>query len=137
LTEVEVIQGEVAALPETTQTKIAKPQTLGEFLKQFVALQTNLDKILVFGYWCEIKQDQQHFTKDDVLAKYKEAREIPPANIIRDLGSLASKGLLLPPNKSDDGTLAYALSNSGIKGGSIEDVTSVIDLSSEQAIVWT
>lgn len=113
-TAVEIIQGEVTALPAMTQAKV-KPQTLGEFLKQFVGLQTNLDKILVFGYWCEIKQGQLHFTQDDILAKYKEAREAPPANPGRDLKSLVSKGFLLPPDKSDDGTPTYALSNSGIK----------------------
>lgn len=111
---VEVVQGEVTTLPEISQIKVEKPQTLGEFLKQFASLQTNLDRILVFGYWCEIKQDLQHFTAEDILAKYKEAREAPPANIRRDLGSLVSKGLLLPPDKSDDG-LSYALSRSGIK----------------------
>ncbi len=114
-TEVEIIQGEVTALPEMSQTRVVKPQTLGEFFKQFVGLQTHLDKILVFGYWCEIKQSQPHFTSEDILAKYKEAREIPPANVRRDLGTLVSKGFLLPPGKSDDGTPTYALSNSGIK----------------------
>jgi hypothetical protein len=114
-TEVEIVQGEVVALPTMSQTRVVKPQTLGEFFKQFVGLQTNLDKILVFGYWCEIKQNQSHFTSEDVLAKYKEARETPPANIGRDLRTLVSKGFLLPPGKSDDGTPTYALSNSGIK----------------------
>jgi hypothetical protein len=113
-TEVEIVQGEVMALPATPQAKPAKPQTLGEFFRQFVGLQTNLDKILVFGY-CEIKQGQPHFTVEDILAKYKEARETPPANPGRDLRNLVSKGLLLPPGKSDDGGSTYALSNSGIK----------------------
>lgn len=111
----EIIQGEVTELPETSQTRVMKPQTLGEFFKQFVSLQTNLDKILVFGYWCEIKQSQPHFTSEDIQAKYREARETPPANVRRDLGTLVSKGFLLPPGKSDDGTPTYALSNSGIK----------------------
>lgn len=114
-TAVEIVHGEVATLPALSQARATKPQTLGEFLKQFVGLQTNLDKILVFGYWCEIKQGQPHFTQDDILAKYKEAREAPPANPGRDLKSLVSKGFLLPPGKSDDGALAYAVSNSGIK----------------------
>jgi len=114
-TEVEIIQGEVVALPAMSQTRVVKPQTLGEFFKQFVGLQTNLDKILVFGYWCEIKQNQPHFTSEDILSKYREARETPPANIGRDLRSLVSKGFLLPPGKSDDGMPTFALSNSGIK----------------------
>ncbi len=114
-TEVEIVQGEVVALPTMSQNRVVKPQTLGEFFKQFVGLQTNLDKILVFGYWCEIKQNQPHFTSEDVLSKYREARETPPANIGRDLRTLVSKGFLLPPGKSDDGTPTYALSNSGIK----------------------
>jgi len=114
-TEVEIIQGEVMALPTMSQSRVVKPQTLAEFFKQFVGLQTHLDKILVFGYWCEIKQNQPQFTSEDILAKYKEARETPPANVRRDLGTLVSKGFLLPPGKSDDGTPTYALSNSGIK----------------------
>jgi len=113
-TEVEIIQGEVMALPTMSQSRVVKPQTLAEFFKQFVGLQTHLDKILVFGYWCEIKQGQPHFTSEDILAKYKEIREIPPANVRRDLGTLVSKGFLLPPGKSDDGTPTYALSRSGI-----------------------
>ena len=112
---IEITQGEVTELPEMSQTRVVKPQTLGEFFKQFVGLQTNLDKILVFGYWCEIKQSQPHFTSEDILAKYKEARETPPANIGRDLRSLVSKGFLLPPGNSDYGMPTYALSNSGIK----------------------
>lgn len=112
---VEIIQGEVTALPIMSQARAVKPETLGEFVRQFVSLQTHLDKILVFGYWCEIKQNQAHFTSEDILAKYKEARETPPANIRRDLNTLVSRGLLLPPGKSDDGTLTYALSRSGIK----------------------
>lgn len=114
-TGVEIIQGEVALIPEISQARVVKPQTLGEFFKQFANLQTNLDKILTFGYWCEIKQGQPHFTQEDILAKYKEARETPPANIGRDLRTLVSKGFLLPPGKTDDGTLTHALSNSGIK----------------------
>jgi hypothetical protein len=114
-TEAAIVEGEVMALPAMPQSRVMKPQTLGEFFKQFVGLQTNLDKILVFGYWCEIKQSQPHFTSEDILAKYKEARETPPANVGRDLRTLVSKGFLLPPGKFDDGTPTYALSNSGIK----------------------
>ena len=114
-TGVEIIQSEVAVIPEIPQARVVKPQTLGEFFKQFANLQTNLDKTLVFGYWCEIKQGQPHFTQEDILAKYKEARESPPANPGRDLRTLVSRGFLLPPGKSDDGTPTYALSNSGIK----------------------
>jgi len=114
-TAVEIVQGEVMTLPAMSQSRVVKPQTLGEFFKQFVGLQTNLDKILVFGYWCEIKQSQPHFTSEDILAKYKEARETPPANVGRDLRSLVSKGFLLPPGNSDYGMPTYTLSNSGIK----------------------
>ena len=96
------------------ETRTTKPQTLAEFFKQFVGLQTNLDKMLVLGYWCEIKLGQPHFTMEDIQAKYKEIREASPANITRDLNTLKSKGFLLPPEKSDDG-VTYALSNSGIK----------------------
>ena len=97
-----------------SETKTMKPETLAEFFKQFASLQTNLDKMLVIGYWCEIKQRQPHFTIEDIQAKYKEVREPAPANITRDLNTLKSKGFLLPPEKSDDG-VTYALSNSGIK----------------------
>lgn len=114
-TGTEVIQGEAMVHPVMPQTRLIKPQTLGEFFKQFVGLQTNLDKTLVFAYWCEIKQNQPHFTAEDIIAKYKEARETPPQNVRRDLGTLVSKGFLLPPDKSDDGSPTYALSNSGIK----------------------
>ena len=106
-----------AAIPfgiGTNQNEYGKPETLGEFYKQF-SPQTHLDKILVLGYWCEIKRGQQHFTSEDIIAKYKEIKEPPPANIRRDLGSLVSKGLLLSPEKSEDGTQAYALSRSGVK----------------------
>jgi hypothetical protein len=97
-----------------SETRTMKPETLAEFFKQFASLQTNLDKMLAIGYWCEIKQHQPHFTIEDIQAKYKEIREPAPANITRDLNTLKSKGFLLPPEKSDDG-VTYALSNSGIK----------------------
>lgn len=110
----EVIEGQAVHLIEPGQSKISKPQSLNEFFRQF-KLQTHLDKILVLGYWCEIRQGQPHFTSEDILAKYKEAKEPAPANIRRDLGSLLSKGLLLSAGKSEDGSLAYELTNSGIK----------------------
>lgn len=112
--KLEVVQGEVAHLHQLNQPKTIKPQTLNEFFRQF-KLQTHLDKILIFGYWCEIKQEQAHFTSEDILAKYKEAKEPPPANIRRDLSSLVGKGLLLSEGKSEDGTLAYSLTNTGIR----------------------
>jgi hypothetical protein len=98
---------------EAEQTRNAKPQTLNEFFRQF-KLQTHLDKILVLGYWYEIKQELTHFTSDDILAKYKEIKEPAPSNIRRDLGSLVAKGLLLSSGKSTDGALAYELTNTGI-----------------------
>ncbi|HVB21626.1 MAG TPA: hypothetical protein VNG51_06745 [Ktedonobacteraceae bacterium] len=108
-TKEEIIQGEVTYLPRAT-----KPQTLNEFFRQF-KLQTHLDKILVFGYWCEVRQGQAHFTSDDIMAKYKEAKEPPPANIRRDISNLLGKGFLLSDGKSEDGTLAYELTNTGIR----------------------
>ena len=105
----ELIQGEVSYLPRAT-----KPQTLNEFFRQF-KLQTHLDKILVFGYWCEVRQGQAHFTSDDIMAKYKEAKEPAPANIRRDISNLLGKGFLLSDGKSEDGTLAYELTNTGIR----------------------
>lgn len=106
---------EVTALPVMPQNRALKPQTLGEFLKQFIGLQTNLDKILVLGYWCEIKQGQSYFTSEDILARYKELREKKPANIKRDLNLLVARGFLIPPDKPDAGTPKYALSSLGIK----------------------
>jgi hypothetical protein len=96
------------------QPRYVKPQTLNEFFRQF-KLQTHLEKILVLGYWCEIKQGQPHFTSDDILAKYKEVKEPPPANVRRDLGNLVAKGLLLSVGKSGEGVLTYELTNTGIK----------------------
>jgi hypothetical protein len=105
----EIIPGDVTYLPRSV-----KPQTLNEFFRQF-KLQTHLDKILVFGYWCEVRQGHPHFTSDDILAKYKEAKEPAPANIRRDLNSLLGKGFLLSDGKSEDGTLAYELTNTGTR----------------------
>ena len=110
----EIIQGEVTYIPEPNQSKAVKRQTLNEFFRQF-KLQTHLDKILVFGYWCEVRQGQAHFTSDDIMAKYKEAKEPAPANIRRDISNLLGKGFLLSDGKSEDGTLAYELTNTGIR----------------------
>jgi hypothetical protein len=90
----------------------AKGQTLNEFFRQF-KFQTNLEKTLVLGYWCEIRQGQ-HFTPEDILARYKEVKEPTPANIRRDLSKLVGKGLLLS-SKSQDGLQAFELTNSGIR----------------------
>jgi hypothetical protein len=98
----------------TSEARTTKPETLAEFFKRLTSLQTNLDKMLVIGYWCEMRQGQPHFTIEDIKAKYKEIREAEPANIKRDLGILRSKGFLLPPGKSDEGA-TYELSSSGIK----------------------
>ncbi len=92
------------------QNRTEKPQTLGEFFRQF-KLQTNLDKMLVLGYWCEVMQRQSSFTLEDIVAKYKEVKEPTPANMRRDLNSLVSKGLFLFDDKSEQ---TYALTNTGI-----------------------
>ncbi len=108
-----ILEGEVIHLNEPNPPKAAKPQTLNEFYRQF-KLNTNLDRILAFGYWCEVRQGQPHFTSEDILVKYKEAKQPPPANIRRDIGSLVSKGFFMEAGRSEDGTLAYELTSTGI-----------------------
>ncbi len=108
-----ILEGEVIHLNETNLPKAAKPQTLNEFYRQF-KLNTNLDRILAFGYWCEVRQGQPHFTSEDVLVKYKEAKQPQPANIRRDIGSLVSKGFFMEAGRSEDGALAYELTATGI-----------------------
>src|SRR6266699_917060 len=97
-----------ATTPLDGQSRHIKPQSLNEFFRQF-KFQTNLEKTLVLGYWCEMRQGQGSFTSDDILAKYKEAKEPAPANIRRDLGNLVGKGFLLSSGKSGEGVLAYEL----------------------------
>ena len=108
-----ILEGEVIHLNESNLPKASKPQTLNEFYRQF-KLQTNLEKILAFGYWCEVRQGQPHFTSEDILAKYKEAKQSPPANIRRDIGSVVSRGYFMEAGRSEDGTLAYELTSTGI-----------------------
>jgi hypothetical protein len=97
-----------------TPAENVKPETLSEFFRQY-QLQTHLEKMLVLGYWLEIKQGQSGFTTEDILARYKEVREKEPANPRRDLNSLASKGLMMVTSKPSDTVVIYALTNSGIK----------------------
>lgn len=71
---------------------------------------------MVLGYWCERLNTQDSFTSEDILAKYKEVREKPPALIGRDLKSLISKGFLFTVNEGRADTKStYALTNTGIK----------------------
>ncbi len=107
------LDGEAIRLNEPNSPKASKPQTLNEFYRQF-KLNTNLDKILAFGYWCEVRQGQPHFTSEDILVKYKEAKQPPPANIRRDIGSLVSRGFFMEAGRSEDGALAYELTATGI-----------------------
>ena len=86
---------------------------MNEFLRE-LGYQSHQEKILAFGYWGEIKQGQPYFTVDDILSSYRKAREVPPANIHRDLRTLISKGFLLPKGQSENGSSAYALTNTGI-----------------------
>ncbi len=106
-------QEDVVTYVESGLSRNVKPQTLNEFFRQF-KFQTNLEKTLVLGYWWEVKLGHHHFTPDDIVAKYKEAKEPAPANIRRDLSNLVGKGFLLSSGKSEDGVLAYELTNSGI-----------------------
>lgn len=108
------VQAEVPHPGASDSSKTSKPQTLNEFYRQF-KFQTNLDRILVFGYWCEVKQGKTPFTIEDILAKHKEAKQPPPANIRRDIGSLVSKGFFMEAGKSEDGALAYELTRTGIE----------------------
>ncbi len=99
-----------------SETKPEKEQNLVEFLDQFTGLQTNLDKILVIGYWCEKKLGQPHFTIEDIQVKYKkEIKDQAPANLKRDLDQLKKRGFLMPPERLENGQLGYTLSRSGIK----------------------
>ncbi len=88
-----------------------KPQTLIEFMRQF-KFQNNLEKTLALGYWCEVRLRQPGFTRDDIRIKYKEAKELEPSNIGRDLGSLVSKGFLLQSNQPLE---VYELTNTGLR----------------------
>ncbi len=108
-----ILEGEVIHLNESNLPRVSKPQTLNEFYRQF-KLQTNLDKILAFGYWCEVRQGQPHFTAEDILARYKEAKMPPPANIRRDIGSVVSRGHFMEARRSEDGALSYELTSTGI-----------------------
>ena len=108
----EIIGVDVSQQSELSHSRNRKPETLNEFIRQF-KLNTHLERILVLGYWCEIKQEQSFFTIEDILTKYKEIREPPPANIRRDLGTLQGRGLLLSADKQEGA--AYGLTNSGIK----------------------
>lgn len=103
----------IPSTSEQEQSRNIKPQTITEFFRQF-KLQTHLEKMLVLGYWCEVKQQQSSFTQEDIRAKYKEVKEPAPKNLGRDLGSLVAKGFLLSNGKSADGIL-YELTNTGIK----------------------
>lgn len=114
ITPLEIVQGQVTEQDDTGQARIRKQQTLNEFFRQSRP-QTHLDKILLLGYWLELRQGQSHFTPDDIIVKYKEVREPPPANVRRDISTLVTKGLLFQPGKSEDGMLAYAVTNSGIE----------------------
>lgn len=112
---VKTTQGEETTQLALTQQRARKQQTANEFFRQ-LKLQTHLDKILVLGYWLEMRQGQEQFTSEDILEKYKEVREAPPANIRRDLGTLVTKGFLYqPPGKAGDGAVAYSITNSGIQ----------------------
>lgn len=108
------IQTEAPHPGESDSSKISKPQTLNEFYRQF-KFQTNLDRILVFGYWCEVKQGKTPFTIEDILAKHKEAKQPSPANIRRDIGKVVSKGFFMEAGRSEEGALAYELTRTGIE----------------------
>jgi hypothetical protein len=102
-------------LPPATQVdaafRLMKPESFNEFYRKYKP-QSNLEKILLFGYWFEMKQQQESFTQEDILGKFKEAKEPNPANLKRDILSLVTKGWFLT-DKSQPGV--YSLSNSGIQ----------------------
>lgn len=84
-------------------------EALGEFFWQF-KFRNNLDKILVLGYWYEKKLNQSSFGKDDIELKFKEVRDKPPTQIVRDIKSLVGKkGFLVEGNKD-----SYSLTKKGM-----------------------
>ena len=84
-------------------------ETLGEFFWQF-KFRNNLDKILVLGYWYEKKLNQSSFRKDDIELKFKEVREKPPTQIVRDIkGLVGKKGFLVEESKD-----SYSLTKKGM-----------------------
>ncbi len=110
-----IVQEDTDLPQQQDVSRSIKPQTVGEFFRQFNP-KNNLEKILVLGYWCERLNTQDSFTSEDILAKYKEVREKPPALIGRDLKSLISKGFLFTVNEGRADTKStYALTNTGIK----------------------
>lgn len=97
-----------------TTPRYEKEQTLNEFFRQFKSLPTHADKILVLAYWLELRQGQPNFTVEEMVAKYKEVRENPPANVKRDITNVAVKGYLRQ-DKNAEGAVVFSLTNSGIR----------------------
>jgi hypothetical protein len=97
---------------EPTQPLVDTPKvkkSLGEFLTESGA-SSSYEKITAIGAYLQVFKGQEVFTKDDVVAGYRGAREVLPKNLGRDIGRAVELRLI---DLDSDGK--YYVTNTGTK----------------------
>jgi hypothetical protein len=106
-----VAQEPQSGVPDERDGILADPRiTVGEFIHACNALRYPA-KITAIGYFLQVRNNAQSFTKDQVKAQFRPAGEALPGNFPRDFSDAISKRWLAPsPGDKDQ----YFVTNTGI-----------------------
>ena len=110
-----------AVMGETEMVEAQRPNQAGalsfkaklslrEFLTE-VDPKTHNERIVAIGHYLHEQKSQDAFSKDDIEAGYKSAREKLPKNLSRDLGRTVAAGLI----DEADGNATFYVTNTGAK----------------------
>lgn len=91
-----------------------KKESLREFLDKLNP-KTDIDKVLLIGYYKEVIQELGSFSRLEVAKGYQEAREKLPTNITDLLSKNVAKAFIMPIDKGEGKVQMFALTNTGIK----------------------
>lgn len=90
-----------------------KTSTLAQLLKK-VSVRSDVDRVLVAGYFLETVQGLQSFTASEIRDAIRGAKVSPPNNPSDVLAKNIKKGLVMQAGDKD-GKLAYVLTTDGIE----------------------
>ena len=90
-----------------------KPSTLPQLLKK-VTVKSDVDRVLVAGYYLETIQGVQSFTAAEIKEAIRGARIAPPSNPSDVIAKNIKKGLMMMAGDKD-GRMAYVLTTDGVE----------------------
>lgn len=100
-----------AASAKGTGDKLLKSVSLSQLMKP-MALKTDINRVLIAGYYLEHYTDAEKFTAAEIRDTLKAAKQPPPKNPSDVINKNIKKGHMMPAGDKD-GKLGYVLTSDG------------------------